>query len=105
MIAQDVRGDLERAGAIVVGPAPSVGKALRLIDGGAVIDAAVLDVNLGDENSFPVAEVLRARAVPFLFATGYDSADIPDEWRWAMIVTKPLRIAVVEKLLMGGGAT
>lgn len=105
MIAEDVRSGLERAGAVVVGPVPSVRKAIRLIESEPQIDAAVLDVNLGDEKSFPIAEALTAKAVPFLFSTGYNSADIPDEWRRATVVVKPLRIASVEELLASSGAS
>uniref|UniRef100_UPI0025E309C8 response regulator n=1 Tax=uncultured Sphingomonas sp. TaxID=158754 RepID=UPI0025E309C8 len=101
MIARDVQEELEGAGAAVVGPVPSVSDALHLIESKA-IDAAVLDVNLGQERSFPIAEALEARAIPFLFATGYNSADIPDEWQRAVIVMKPLRIEAVEQLLEAG---
>ena len=101
MIAQDVQDDLEEAGATVIGPVPAVSEALHLIES-TPIDAAVLDVNLGEERSFPIAEALEARAIPFLFATGYNSADIPDEWQRAVIVMKPLRIAAVEQLLASG---
>ena len=67
------------------------------------IDAAVLDVNLGEgESSFPIAEAPEAKAIPFLFSTGYNWADIPDEWQRAVIVMKPLRIAAVEQLLASG---
>ena len=104
MIAQDVRHDLERAGAIVVGPAPTVEKALGLIESDPAVDAGVLDVNLGEERSFRVAEALDARAIPYLFATGYNSADIPDEWRHATIATKPLRVEAVERLLTASSA-
>ena len=99
LIAEDVRDELEGAGAIVVGPAPTVGRALRLIADEPALDAAVLDVNLGSEKSFPIAEALKARAIPFLFATGYNSGDVPDEWRRARIEMKPLRIVAVAQLL------
>ncbi len=99
MIAQDVQDDLERAGAVVIGPTSSVSGAMNLLDGETSVDAAVLDINLGDERSFPVAEALQRKSVPFLFATGYNSADIPQEWRTATIVMKPLRIAAIEQLL------
>lgn len=102
MIAQDVRDDLEKAGAIVIGPTPSVSGAMSLLEDEASVDAAVLDVNLGGERSFPVAEALKDKSIPFLFATGYNSADIPPEWRTATIVMKPLRIAAVEQLLSEG---
>lgn len=102
MIAQDVRRDLEEAGAIVVGPAPTVDAALRLLDIGSEIHAGVLDVNLGKGKSFPVAEALERRGIPFLFATGYNSADIPVEWRHAKVAMKPLRTAFVVELLTTG---
>lgn len=102
MIAQDVRRDLEEAGAIVVGPAPTVDEALRLLDIGSEIHAGVLDVNLGKRKSFPVAEALERRGIPFLFATGYNSADIPVEWRHAKVAMKPLRTASVVELLTTG---
>ena len=99
MIAQAIRAELEEVGATVIGPAPSVVKARALMASSPVLDAAVLDVNLGAEKSFPIAQALEAAGIPFLFATGYNSGDIPAEWRHVVIVMKPLRIAAVEKLL------
>ena len=98
MIATEIRGELEQAGATVIGPVPSVRKALRLIEN-ETIDAAVLDVNLGEEVSFPIAEALEAKAVPFVFCTGYNSGDIPEEWQHATIVLKPLKMELVKQLL------
>jgi CheY-like chemotaxis protein len=70
LIAMEVKRWLQRAGADVVGPVPSVERALDLIAGGA-LDAAVLDLNLGGRGTaFPVADRLRALGVPHLFATG-----------------------------------
>lgn len=51
--------------------------ALRLIESEVSIDTAVLDVNLGYEKSFHVAKLLAGKAIPFLFAAGYNSAGIP----------------------------
>jgi CheY-like chemotaxis protein len=64
---------LEEAGCRVIGPAHTLAEGLRLSEGEA-IDAAILDVNLGNgASSASIADVLRDRAIPFLFATGYDS--------------------------------
>ena len=103
MIAQDVTGQMEAAGVTVLGPAPSVAKALRLIEG-ARLDAAVLDVNLGQENSFPIAHALEAKGIPFLFSTGYNSGDIPAEWGHVTVALKPLRIGAVAEMLVNDGA-
>src|ERR1041384_6526090 len=51
----------------------------------AEVDLAVLDLNLHGEMSYPVAEVLRARGVPFLFVTGYGGAGLPDDLRNARV--------------------
>ena len=86
VIAQDLKSSLENAGAEVLGPVPSVARAMALLDADAAPDAAILDVNLGTEDVFPVAEALRERGVPFVFATGYDAWSLPSAYaevpRW-----------------------
>jgi CheY-like chemotaxis protein len=74
VIAMEIAGILEDCGAEIVGPAGSVSLAIQLIAQEAPIDAAVLDVNLGRERVFPVAETLNLRNIPFVFATGYDAS-------------------------------
>ncbi|TIQ25766.1 MAG: response regulator, partial [Mesorhizobium sp.] len=69
LVALDLSDELTDAGCDVVGPAPSVQEALEQIDG-VELDGAVLDVNLHGERSFPLAEHLAARDVPFVFLTG-----------------------------------
>jgi CheY-like chemotaxis protein len=77
LIALDIEQILAGLGCIVIGPAPSVARALALIDREAP-DFAILDVNLGRERSAPVAEALRARGVPFALATGHNSRQLPE---------------------------
>lgn len=70
LIASEVKRWLQQAGAVVLGPVPSVRLALDLIEDDAV-DAAVLDLNLGDgETALAIADRLRDLHVPHLFATG-----------------------------------
>jgi len=53
----------------------------------------VLDVNLHGERSFPLAEHLAARDVPFVFLTGYDSATVfPDQFRDSPRLSKPVDV-------------
>lgn len=71
----------------VIGPAYRLSDALRLAGEGA-IDGAILDVNLNEESSFPVADLLRDRGVPFLFATGYAEGGVG--WSGpAEVIAKP----------------
>ena len=74
LIATDLEHMLGRHGWRVLGPAPTVGAALRLLDGGARPDVALLDANLRGEMVTPVAARLRALGVPFVLASAYDDA-------------------------------
>jgi DNA-binding response OmpR family regulator len=73
MSLQDMLADF---GCAVAGCAMALEPALQMARDLA-IDIAVLDVNLGGELVTPVAELLAARGVPFVFATGYDSHIVP----------------------------
>jgi len=55
----------------------------------AEFDIAILDLNLNGEKSYPVAEALRARNVPFLFATGYGEAALAESYRDVPTLQKP----------------
>lgn len=71
-----------------------VGTAMRLDEALAKsasvdCDVPLLDVNLGRDRSFPVADLLASRGVPFVFATGYGRASIPVEYQGRPVVNKP----------------
>src|SRR6202045_5470871 len=68
-LLEDMLADL---GCAVVGPAAHVNQALAMLDAEA-IDAAVLDVNLQGQKSYPIADAIAARGVPFAFSTGYNN--------------------------------
>lgn len=90
VIALEIEAVLAEAGCEVVGPAPTIESALELAQG-ETLDAAILDVNLGGEAVYPVADALKARGVPFVFASGYDlSADMPAAHRDAQRLGKPI---------------
>ena len=84
MVTQDA---LEALGCTVVGPATTVDEALRLVAAEPDLDFAILDVNVQGRQSFPIADILSLRQVPFLFATGYGK-DIASG-RAAPVLEKP----------------
>ena len=86
----DTLGDL---GAVVVGPVATVEDALALVQRVPEIDGAVLDVNLGREVAYPVADALSARGIPFLFATANERAKLPERFADASICRKPFPAA------------
>lgn len=95
IIALDGEDALIDIGAQEVFTAPSVARSLALIEEGQ-ISFAVLDYNLGSETSVPIAEELQARAIPFIFATGYGEAlELPESLQGTTIVKKPYNAAAL----------
>jgi light-regulated signal transduction histidine kinase (bacteriophytochrome) len=88
IIALDAEDILERFGASVT-TASTPDAAHDFLDHNRP-DFAILDINLGDQMSFGVADRLRELGVPFFFASGYgEQASLPMEHRSAMVVQKP----------------
>jgi two-component sensor histidine kinase len=97
IIALDAEDILRRLGALHVITAGTVEHALEAIDRDQP-DLALLDINLGYENSFPVADRLLARGIPFLFATGYgEQAHLPEPHQGRLVVQKPYTLENVTR--------
>jgi DNA-binding LytR/AlgR family response regulator len=104
LLAADLTASLESLGVEVVGPAASVEEALSLVENkGGRLDGAVLDINLRNERVYPVADVLTARGVPFVFTTGYDAIAIPAAYARAPRCEKPVDKAQLVRWLSNTG--
>lgn len=88
MIAMAVEAVVTDAGGVVVEMAATLEQALAFAER-AEFDAALPDINLNGENSFPVADILGRRGIPFAFVTGYGRKMVPDTFSTAPILTKP----------------
>jgi DNA-binding response OmpR family regulator len=88
MIAMHIEDLLTELGHEVTEMATSLNQALPIARG-TTFDFAVLDVNLDGQLSFPIADLLKARSVPFLFASGYGSKGVTAEYRGAVRLQKP----------------
>lgn len=84
-LLEDMLADL---GCATVGPAARVDQALALIEA-KQIDAAMLDINLNGSLSYPIADALIARDIPFLFSTGYDRDTVREGYRSRPTLQKP----------------
>ena len=94
-LLEDMLGDL---GAADVRHAGNVRTALTLLET-FTPGLAVLDVNLGGERVYPVAEALEAKGVPFVFTTGYGKGGIEPRWAARPVVQKPFNVeAMIEAL-------
>lgn len=89
LIAMHLEDILEDMGLNVVGRFRAAEPALSFIET-AALDVAVLDVNLGSgTTSFPIAERLAERGIPFLFLTGYGDSRMGDRFPEAQVLSKP----------------
>lgn len=70
LILKSIEMTLEELGCTAIFAAASVATALALLDIER-FDAAMVDVNLGGEKSYPIAKALAQRGIPFAFSTGY----------------------------------
>jgi len=89
-LADDLCHALEGCGAEVVGPVPSLDKALPLAASES-LDCAVLDINLRGRSGLEVAECLQRRTVPFIYSTGYRASLVPAQLKGAAHLEKPFR--------------
>ena len=87
LLALTLEDMLIDAGADVVAIAPSGTIALKAMEQ-HTIDIACLDINLGSETSFPVADALAMRGIPFVFVSAYDAAALPPVHRHRPFVSK-----------------
>jgi CheY-like chemotaxis protein len=79
---------LANLGCVVIGPAVRVDQALAIIES-EPLDAAVVDLNLNGQFSYPVADALAARGVPFVFSTGYNKDSLPNSYQSFPVLQKP----------------
>ena len=90
IIGTDLRMTVEEAGCEVEGPLPDVPSAMLAYQKRKP-DLAILDVNLGDHNVFPLAEKLIAENVKVIFHSGlYSAADVSERFPEATVLEKPV---------------
>jgi CheY-like chemotaxis protein len=81
-----------------VSTAATIDEALRLIDE-HMFDAVSLDVNLNGTNSYPVADTLATRGVPFVFSTGDGAHFLRDKYRDRPMLKKPFSYEELAEML------
>jgi CheY-like chemotaxis protein len=105
LVAMMLEGMLRDLGYRVI-KAARVAKAVGLV-ASETIDFAILDVNLAGEPSYRVADELRVRGIPFVFASGYDPDSLRADFHDIAVLRKPymphdVRQAVTEALRARG---
>ncbi len=95
MLLEDLLPQMGYAVAAAVGSVP---EALAALESGE-IDVAVVDVNLAGTPSFPIADALKSRGIPFLFTTGYGAMGLPEQYADSAVLQKPFRKRDLETAL------
>ena len=88
-VADEPERELRRRGVVVAGPVGTMDDALLEIVSGSVIDAAVLDLRLDEEETSELADGPRATGIPFVFASGNGTSAIPERHRRVPHFEKP----------------
>jgi len=102
LVAMLIEDMLEDLGCEVAGSLSTVSQALKWLEDGGAADAALLDVNLGGDTVWPVAEALEARGIPFAFTTGYGQLNKP-RFEHAPLLGKPIKPERLEQVLRAFG--
>jgi CheY-like chemotaxis protein len=102
MIAMDMEHELRSMGRTVLGPVPSLDEAQQVADSEPRIDLAILDLNLGGERAYPLADKLIDRGVPLIFITGYDESTIPERYSAIPRYSKPITRTALQRALTTG---
>lgn len=92
---------VEDLGGAVLGPFTSLRDGLaglQASNGG--IDCALLDCNIGKDTSWPIADALAARGIPFAFTSGKGLKDIEPRFHDRPVFAKPVEEAMVKQFLL-----
>ena len=95
LLLEDMLAEL---GHTVVGPFARLRKGLEMARS-VTVDLAILDVNLDGEKTYPIADVLAARGIPFAVSTGYDKQSLDVPYRDRPTLQKPFQQPDLERLL------
>jgi light-regulated signal transduction histidine kinase (bacteriophytochrome)/CheY-like chemotaxis protein len=100
IISLDAEDILSRIGAVNIITHATAQGALDFLQSN-VPAVAILDINLGDRTSFPVADRLLEQGVPFIFASGYgEQASLPMEHRSRQVLQKPYTLENMARALL-----
>ncbi len=98
MVAMSLKAMLQDLGCTVVGTAARLHEAEELARH-QTLDGVLLDLNLAGQYTFPVAEILRERDVPFIIMSGYDAGQLRPDLANVPLMAKPFDREALEPML------
>ncbi len=101
MVSMILEDFVDDAGHAVAGTAATLDAALAMVADGRDIHCALLDVNLRGQQSYPVADALDARGIPYAFTSGYGSGGIDARFKDRPVLSKPIDMSQLTAFLAG----
>jgi DNA-binding NtrC family response regulator len=98
LVLWSLQDELEQLGFHSIYTASNVDASLAMVND-QEFSFAFLDVNLGDQKSFPIARALEKRGIPFAFVTGYGRAGLEGKFEEAAVIHKPVSRASLDKVV------
>ena len=92
LLADDLKKELEAHGTKVVGPIANLGVAQDQVSRGG-FDVAVINVRLGNELTWSIADELMRGNIPFAFVTGYGAGAVLERFRYIVRWEKPYEMS------------
>ena len=99
LVADEVAHMNQSLGCNPLGPVARVDQALDIIRNTSHLDGVLLDVNLGADTGYPIAEELQERGIPYIFMTGYDSNYLAEGYRGSANMQKPFTIEELQRIM------
>jgi len=100
LVAMILEDQLEDLGLLVISTCTNVAEAMKAINDNPP-EAALLDVNLGGQLVYPVADLLLDRGIPFVFVTGYGRESIDRRYSAIQVLEKPVERQALEGIFAG----
>ena len=82
-----------------IGPAATIEDAYQLLGDTEPPDVAILDINLDGVPIYPLAQILQARAIPFIFYSGYSNPALDPRFHNVPLIGKPARVQTINSEL------
>ncbi len=98
MVAMLMEDMLQDLGHLPVGPAARLEAGMEMASS-EILDLGILDVNLAGVKSFPIANLLTARGIPLIFATGYGRNGLDDLYPGVPVIAKPFSMANLQRAI------
>lgn len=103
ILAMEIVAEIEDNNGVVLGPVATLDAGIEALQEQKP-DACIVNINLGPEKVYDLADLLIDENVPFVFASSEPRAAIPDRFNDVPLHTKPINMVEAAAALMRNGA-